>query len=156
MPGGQPSAALRAVRSDPMLKQLGELSAPLTENSPLGGVHSVLSKLNLYQVGLMRFQEEENILAARSTVGSRSSVGVGGTNVTQNVTVPDHLKIEQVPRYGFLDFGNAVSLIANQPMSNEVQGGLSLLAYGQESQANRKSLLWRKLGHSPNADFTRD
>ncbi len=69
----------------------------------------------------------EAVAAAASHAGVSSASGNATTNV--NMSVPERMRIEiqQVPRYGFLDFGNAVSLMAERPMSSEVQGGLKLL-----------------------------
>ena len=47
--------------------------------------------------------------------------------VTKPVDMPDRVHVGQSPRYGFADFDYAVGLIENQPMSNEVRGGLRLL-----------------------------
>ena len=69
---------------------------------------------------LIFLQEADQQFLDRGVIAPSAGMTVPGD-------MPNRVQVEQIPRYGFVDFGYAVSWIANQPMSNEVQGGLRLL-----------------------------
>ena len=54
---------------------------------------------------------------------------------------------------------HVMSHVLKRPLKTgprDFEGAERWRAYGQESQPNRKSLLWWELGHSPNAGFALD